>query len=687
MRFIFHAIFLLFTLLVVPMAQGQFNGANVWHFGYNCVLDFNSGSPIGVGGVSFSSCTASEGTSSYCDEDGNLLFYSNGINVFDINGNSFPSFQEWAPASIGIPLLGGGLSATNSAFIVPDPANTNEYYLFFAAEEVGYNGLSQQLGLSGLSYVKVDMTLNGGLGDLTTDLITLNSDMTEKIAVTNVCGENAYWLVCHRYNSNEFYSYKISENGIEAPVISATGYVHDCPIGQMKISPDGSKIGAVTYGFFSLTNTLTLEVLEFDNATGQVGESIIFDTNFEQIPGVNQTGLYSIAFSMDGSKVYAGLVNDIQYGTPSEIYQYDLDQIIEDVVSNRVTVAQLDGYVGQMQLGPDCKLYICNGTTNSMAVINNPDLPWPQCDYVEEGVVFDMEEFTFVSLGLPAFNDANLYQNCLNLENSILVQDTCVNSLTQFQLENINNIDDISWNFGDPQSGASNSSNDLTPQHVYSEPGQYEVTANFFQNCLPFEIPLTITVIPGQTASTFFDYSDSICNESVQVILPLLDPAFASGGSFSSDPELDLNSTDGAISINDQIEGEFVITYLPLAIECISANEFSDTLLVLNCIPDEDDFPSQTEPCFLYVPNTFTPDGDGLNDVWKALGNCPPLNYSIQLFNRWGNLFFESSDFEKAWTGGVEEAYAPNDVYQFRIKYTFDGTTWQEENGHVLVLR
>jgi hypothetical protein len=324
MRFVFHAIFLLFTLLVVPIAQGQFNGANVWHFGYNCVLDFNSGSPIGVGGVSFSSCTASEGTSSYCDEDGNLLFYSNGINVFDINGNSFPSFQEWAPASIGIPLLGGGLSATNSAFIVPDPANTNEYYLFFAAEEVGYNGLSQQLGLSGLSYVKVDMTPNGGLGDLTTDLITLNSDMTEKIAVTNVCGENAYWLVCHRYNSNEFYSYKISENGIEAPVISATGYVHDCPIGQMKISPDGSKIGAVTYGFFSLTNTLTLEVLEFDNATGQVGESIIFDTNFEQIPGVNQTGLYSIAFSMDGSKVYAGLVNDIQYGTPSEIYQYDL---------------------------------------------------------------------------------------------------------------------------------------------------------------------------------------------------------------------------------------------------------------------------------------------------------------------------------------------------------------------------
>jgi hypothetical protein len=200
---------LLLGFIITRVSIAQNNEANVWHFGSRCVMDFNFDPPLANCGYDISGSQSNEGTSSICNSDGELLFYSNGIDVFDINHNLFPSFADWPPSSIGIPLLGGGLSATNAAFIVPDPGSANEYYLFFAAEEVGFTGLSQQLGVSGISYVKVDMTLNNGLGDLTTDLIVLNETMTEKIAVTSDCsGENS-WLVCHKYSSNEFYAYKM----------------------------------------------------------------------------------------------------------------------------------------------------------------------------------------------------------------------------------------------------------------------------------------------------------------------------------------------------------------------------------------------------------------------------------------------------------------------------------------------
>ena len=51
------------------------------------------------------------------------------------------------------------------------------------------------------------------------------------------------------------------------------------------------------------------------------------------------------------------------------------------------------------------------------------------------------------------------------------------------------------------------------------------------------------------------------------------------------------------------------------------------------------------------VPNAFTPNNDGLNDVFKPLIPSPVTDYHMQIFNRWGQLMFETKDYKTGWDG------------------------------------
>ncbi len=73
---------------------------------------------------------------------------------------------------------------------------------------------------------------------------------------------------------------------------------------------------------------------------------------------------------------------------------------------------------------------------------------------------------------------------------------------------------------------------------------------------------------------------------------------------------------------------------------------------------------------YLFVPNTFTPNNDGINDVFRVAFSDEPVYYRLQVFNRHGNVVFDTTDHEKAWTGNVDnvgEYYCPNGSYSWRI--------------------
>jgi gliding motility-associated-like protein len=90
----------------------------------------------------------------------------------------------------------------------------------------------------------------------------------------------------------------------------------------------------------------------------------------------------------------------------------------------------------------------------------------------------------------------------------------------------------------------------------------------------------------------------------------------------------------------------------------------------------------------LYVPNAFTPDNDGFNDVFFVKGH-DIKTFEIKIFNRNGEVIFESTDIEMPWDGGVDNGdyFAPDGAYQYIIKATDKRENIIEKTGSVIMVR
>ena len=93
-----------------------------------------------------------------------------------------------------------------------------------------------------------------------------------------------------------------------------------------------------------------------------------------------------------------------------------------------------------------------------------------------------------------------------------------------------------------------------------------------------------------------------------------------------------------------------------------------------------------------YIPNTFTPNGDEFNQIFKPIfsNSIDPYNYSFYIYNRWGHVIFETHDVEKGWDGlfGVDGIPVPQGTYTYKIIVKFTETDERKEFfGHVNVAR
>ena len=104
---------------------------------------------------------------------------------------------------------------------------------------------------------------------------------------------------------------------------------------------------------------------------------------------------------------------------------------------------------------------------------------------------------------------------------------------------------------------------------------------------------------------------------------------------------------------------------------------------------------SEPNPCLdpsLYIPNTFTPNGDGNNESFRPVITAPPecwLFWEFQVYNRWGNVIFETNYPGQQWLGDVNGGrhYASDGVYVWKLRARHRyGKTYQEQ-GHVTLFR
>lgn len=73
-----------------------------------------------------------------------------------------------------------------------------------------------------------------------------------------------------------------------------------------------------------------------------------------------------------------------------------------------------------------------------------------------------------------------------------------------------------------------------------------------------------------------------------------------------------------------------------------------------------------TPTMYIYVPNSFTPNGDGLNDYFFVQGEAIQT-FKMQVFNRWGDLVFESNDVNSGWDGRFGGALVPQGAYVYKL--------------------
>ncbi len=88
-----------------------------------------------------------------------------------------------------------------------------------------------------------------------------------------------------------------------------------------------------------------------------------------------------------------------------------------------------------------------------------------------------------------------------------------------------------------------------------------------------------------------------------------------------------------------------------------------------------------------YIPNAFSPNQDGLNDVFKLQGVAYTMRFRMQIFNRWGEMLFETTDLNQAWDGRFNNVDVPPGVYMYKINYVTLQGRFVQKFGDLTLLR
>jgi len=609
--------------------------SNIWYFGYQAGIDFNSGSPVALLDGQLST---SEGCASISNKEGNLLFYTDGVTVWNRNHAVMLNGTD----------LKGNVSSTHSAIIVPKPNSKDIYYIFTVDHLAGPNGLQ---------YSEVDMSLDGGQGAITSNKnILLHTPVTEKVTAIKSSISNEYWVVSHKWESSDFISYKVSESGINnTPIISTVGSFIEVPpapnfnnttsLGAIKISPNGKKL-AVARRYYGV------ELYDFDSATGIVSNPLNLTNSLPLIMSP-----YGIEFSPDSNLLYAGVGGF--YG----VFQYNLNAGTNSQIIN--TAVEVDEGLrnhGQMQLASDGKIYSSSINKEALDVINFPNIIGLGCEYNRESFFLGGK---IARSGLPPF-----VQSFFLSEYNIIHEKTCFGDSTILKLENT--VDSVVWNFGDPVSGINNTSTNLEATHVFSSPGIYEVsvvasvgnqtineTATITIYSQPIAYPVANQVYYDDDGDGLYDFDTSLIESTI----------------LNGQTEMEVHYYDSSgIELSSPLPNPLVSETQTITVEVINPiNTICIATSNVEFIVTNSD---------IDFPKFFTPNGDGFNDTWQVNGQLQVIK-GIFIFNRYGKLLKQLNPTSSGWDGTYNDKTLPSNDYWYHVILE-DGRIFK---GHFSLIR
>ncbi len=715
-RYVFR-LFLLATLLQLPgiIVFAQYD--NNWYFGRKAALNFSTGTPQVI---TNSSLQTMEACASISDENGQLLFYTNGVEVYDrnntlmLNGNS----------------LGGDISSCQMS-IVAAPGNPNLFYIFTAdAFENDF--------INGYRYSTVDISMNGGLGAVTSKNNLLWSSATERLTTVRHANGIDVWLITNDSESNIFRAWLINCNGLQlSPVVSTVGVLvnqHSLSnVGVIKASPDGKYICQTNFPRPGGNTVEFFQLFDFDNATGLLSNArtisfpqtkynhaefspdskLLYLTRKEEnkldqleitLPSVaailasrvsfdTQVPFYDIQLAVD-EKIYIAQANSllavIHYPNRKGV-ACTLQQQALDLFPGSGTIglpSHINDIVGSPANGFDYTIMnACNGEVQfNAATTLDPIISW-QWDFGDGftsnqqnplHVFADPRKVYKVKLSISSLSSCGkvvrtrqVYPSGIEPQTiSFSYQYICDSGYYRFSNESSGlAIPGISfkWDFGD-----GGISTDLHPVHVFTNPGPYPVKLKMLTSSPCFDDSVTndidVTLFSIQTiADQTISFGESVT---------LFTTTSSSPANFVWDPPAWLSSSSAQHPVARPRETTLYTVTAMDSNHC----KATDTVRITVKPPDN--------VSDIFVPSAFTPNNDGRNDLLRPFLPRTFILQEFNIYNRWGQLIYKSSQLNPGWDGKLSETALDTGVFIWVVKAR-DSITGKlhERNGTFTLIR
>ncbi|MFY7708716.1 MAG: gliding motility-associated C-terminal domain-containing protein [Flavobacteriales bacterium] len=706
-------------------AFSQFQNNN-WRFGFGGGLIFDN---VGSVVITTGQTNTQEGSSAISDRNtGVLLFYTDGINVWNANNEVMQN---------GTGLLGGTpelTSSTSAAAIVRDPNSETMYYIFTIDEQSSTNGLR---------YSIVDMTLDGGLGAIPTNLknIPVYSTTSEKIQIIPNADQDGYWIITHD-NQEALVAFELTQTGISTtPVISNITSPQFNGAGHFKMNRTFTKL-AIGSLFES-----NISLFDFNNETGVFSNPVSWSYNFG-------TSLqYGMEFSPNGQVLYASNLE--------KIVQYDLSSNNATTIENsgfEVFVTNfLNGTPASMQLAPNNKIYVNNG--GSVGVIECPNFLGSACNWIINGVAG--AAFGGYGLHIWSYDIAEV-----NIEPSFEFEanDNCVQTPISFSFSIPIDFDELNILWGDGGEVVTATASAL---HTYDEAGSYTVNVEVIKGCevlsfdslfvvedcnvdivdfnllgnvcdiesaISLQVPLTTTfdqvvinygLVGGSSEEQIFSNISNTISSELEFIEPGI---FEICVNYIVSGILDTTICETfeiGLCCDFQLVAENLCTETPTVLSVFGTNEISnvswtitsgsgeifeleglqasanlqeegnyfvsavvngecsDTLLsrTITVISCEKIF------CDPFIPNVFTPNDDGINEFFTPVFSCEDADFNLKITNRWGEVIYDSGDTNRGWNGGINGYFVPDGVYIYEVAYQRSQVNRVVVSGSLTILR
>ncbi len=396
---------------------------------------------------------------------GNILFYTDGANVYDVTNTVMPN--------------GTGLNANtanNQAVAVgavPGQVQVNQYYIF------------TNTAAGTIAYTIVDMAQPGNavsptpaLGDVTATKNVAIPGLTNRLgAMTLIPHSNGtdYWLVTQETGTSNYAVTLIDATGnFDTTVYAGAGFsmtaanlAYNEAAGQIAVSPQ--------------TTNVDIHLLNFDNTTGVIGFNQTIPNT--AVPTSSGQAIYDVEWSSNGQYLYISVAGGA--GIQADVLQFDL---LNPTTTLASVLPQPNGVFASygLQMGPDSTIYHLYQETAGgpylLGGISDTDSVAAKVIYAEEIFAGDFGGGQFPSF-LPQLDQ--------DITISFTSAGTCANTPTSFFPEVRPGADSLVWDFGD--GGGSNS---WSPVYTYEDGGDYTVTVTAHFNGQTETATETITIQP-----------------------------------------------------------------------------------------------------------------------------------------------------------------------------------------------